>query len=310
MEIVTEKRKTRGRFVRNMLLIVLTVIILFFLIVQIIPVKKNESNTILREGGKPDVIAHRGGAGIAPENTLEAFKLSDSLGVDMLEFDVRLSKDGQVVVMHDETIDRTTNGEGKISEYSVEELKSFDAGYHFVGPDGSFPYRGKGVTIPTLTEVFESYSHLPMVIEIKENDTKLTEKFADIIFQYGMEDKVIIASFYDEIANYFYDITNGEVAISTSSATTKKYVIFQKLFLGNIIPLKEQALQLPTHSSIFDLTTKKLIDAAHERNIAVQYWTINDLDMVEYLLEQGADGIMTDYPNKVIHLLRQKGVDK
>ncbi|OEH94086.1 glycerophosphodiester phosphodiesterase [Bacillus solimangrovi] len=310
MEVVVQKGKKRTKFTKS-ILIGLISFILLFIIINFIPVKKHDDNDFIRIGSSsPDIIAHRGGAGIAPENTLEAFTLSESLGVDILEFDVRLSKDGQVIVIHDESIDRTTNGKGNVSDYTIEKLKSFDAGYQFVGPDGSYPYRGKGITIPLLTEVLESFDHMPMVIELKENDTELADKFADIINHYNMENKVIVSSFYDEIANYFYDITNGRVAISTASKTTKNFVILNELFLGNIYPLKEKAMQLPTHSSIFDLTTKRLIDSAHERNIAVQYWTINDTDMMEFLLEQGADGIMTDYPNKAIHLLRQKGVDE
>ncbi|MEI5907034.1 glycerophosphodiester phosphodiesterase [Bacillus spongiae] len=306
MEIVTNTEKRKRRWPRR-ILVGLFAIILLFILIQILPVKTHSNNPFLRSEEAPLIIAHRGGGGIAPENTLTAFALSDSLGVDVLEFDVQLSKDDQVVLMHDKNIDRTTNGKGNVSDFTVKELQALDAGYHFVGPEGDFPYRGQGVTIPTVSEVFEQFGHLPMVIEMKANDPKLADKLSEIIYEYNMVEKVLIVSFYDEVSEYFYEKTNGEVAISTSGGVSENFVILHKLFLGNLYPLKEKALQLPTQSSIFDLSTKRLIDAAHERNMAIHYWTINDVDEMNYLFEQGADGIMTDYPNIALYFLQQKG---
>ncbi|WP_335872780.1 glycerophosphodiester phosphodiesterase [Bacillus sp. 2205SS5-2] len=306
MEIVTRTEKPRARR-RKWALVGVISLTLVVMIVQLIPVKKVKDNPFIRTEESPLIIAHRGGAGIAPENTISAFELSEKLGVDILEFDVRLSKDGEVVVFHDERVDRTTNGKGRISEYTLKELQSFDAGYDFVGSEGDFPFRGKGVNIPSIADVLNQFGHMPMVIELKENDELLADQVSEMLNRFNLKDNVLIVSFYDEISNYFYEKNNGEIGMSTPSNISRNFILLHKFFLGNLYPLKEKALQLPTQSGVLDLTTKRLIADAHERNIAVHYWTINDIEMMKYVFEQGADGIMTDYPNKALHLLQQKG---
>ena len=106
--------------------------------------------------GSPLLIAHRGGAGLAPENTLAAFKNAvDSWGTDMLEMDVRSTKDGEMVVVHDATVDRTTDGTGRVSDLAYAQLQDLDAGFKFEGPEGNPPFRGRGVKIPRFEEVLE-----------------------------------------------------------------------------------------------------------------------------------------------------------
>ena len=114
------------------------------------------------------VVAHRGAAAAAPENTMESFRLAVDMGADALELDVQLTADGKVAVMHDDTVERTTNLTGSIASMTMKQLRTADAGYRFAAPDGSFPYRGKGLKVPTLAEVIKWLPDgVGLVVEIK-----------------------------------------------------------------------------------------------------------------------------------------------
>src|SRR5699024_4611846 len=116
------------------------------------------------------VIAHRGGRGLAPEGTLTAFDQAVSLGVDVLEFDTHLTKDGHLVVIHDDTVDRTTNGTGKVNELTLEEVQNLDAGYSFTDEEDEYVFRDQGVYIPTVEEVFQKYPNMRHLIELKDTN--------------------------------------------------------------------------------------------------------------------------------------------
>lgn len=291
----------------NISAVILITALLFFVIIQFIPVTQTENQTFLKKGNRPLIIAHQGGAGMAPGNTMAAFSLSEKLGVDMLEMDVHLSKDGEVIVIHDDTVDRTTNGTGAVKDMTLNELQKLDAGYHFIGPDGSYPYRNKGITIPSMDEIFNAFPGYPMAIELKTDDPALADKMADLIRKHNMSDKVIIASFYDDALEYFIEATDGTVPVSPAQGATRKFVIAHKLYSDRIIPMeKYTAVQIPMEASGLDLASERLAESLHKRGIAVQYWTINDEDSVRRLVEIGADGIMTDHPNIVKKVLDQE----
>ncbi|MGG4490896.1 glycerophosphodiester phosphodiesterase [Metabacillus idriensis] len=306
MEIVpqsVQKKRTKLKFTSALLI----TLILFITILSFIPVQPVEKQAFLKKGKRPLIIAHQGGDGMAPGNTMAAFSLSEKLEVDMLEMDVHLSKDGEVVVIHDDTVDRTTNGTGTVKDMTLQQLKQLDAGYHFVGPDGTRPYRNKGVTIPTMDEIFTAFPGYPMTIELKTEDSLLADKMAGLIQKHNMTDKVIIASFYDEVLNYFIEASEGKIPVSSPSEATRNFVLAHKLFVDSLIPMnKYTAVQIPMRASGLDLTAERIIKSLHKRNIAVQYWTINDEDSVRKLVEIGADGIMTDHPNIVKKVLDQE----
>ena len=148
------------------------------------------------DAGRPLVIAHRGGAGLWPENTLYAFERAAALGVDVIETDVRVTADGELVVFHDEGVERTTDGAGRVGSLTLAELKRLDAAYRF-SPDGgrSFPLRGSGVTIPTLREVFTSLPRMRFNIEPKHAAPSLAVPLCRLIREHGMADRVLVASF-------------------------------------------------------------------------------------------------------------------
>ena len=275
-----------------------------------------------------DVIAHRGGRGIAPENTLFAFETSEQLGVDVLEMDIHLTKDHEIVVIHDDTIDRTTNGEGAVSEISLKKLKGFDAAYYF-SPDSDYnnprdfelrekvedtneiyPYRGKGITIPTLYDVFSKFPIKRMIIEIKPNKGDIIEPFCDLISDFHKEDQIIVGSFHGDILDQFRNTCPG-IATSASPGEVLRFFFSDKIFLAGTISPDYIALQIPPGMKKrlfgilpkFAVTTSSLVDSAHQKRLIVQVWTVNDPDEMKKMIELGVDGIMTDYPDRLLKFL-------
>ena len=148
---------------------------------------------------RPLVMAHQGGNGLWPDNTLYAFERAAAMGVDVLEMDLHSTADGVLVVMHDDTVDRTTDGSGPIQSLTLEEIKALDAGYRWSADEGqTFPFRGQGITVPTLEEVFAAFPDVALNIEIKQAEPSLVEPFCQLIRAYGMGERVLVASFHQE----------------------------------------------------------------------------------------------------------------
>ena len=233
---------------------------------------------------KPYIIAHRGASGIAPENTMASFKKSIKQRADGIELDVHLSKDNIPVVIHDETLNRTTNGSGYVKDCFFEELTKFDAGSHF---DESFANQ----KIPSLKEVLELSSELKIInIELKNNKIYyqgLEEKVLDLIREFGIEDKVIISSFNHYSIKKLSELKTGlELAILYKSWIYEPWVYANRLKINNIHP---------HHLAI----NEEIISKCNERNIRVNAYGTNKREEIENLVKSRADMIICDYPGKV-----------
>jgi glycerophosphoryl diester phosphodiesterase len=251
----------------------------------------------------PLVIAHQGGDDIWPGNTMFAFQNAVDLGVDVLEMDLHITNDGILVLMHDETVDRTTDGSGEIEAMTLDQLKQLDAGHTWTRDDGeTFPFRGQGVTVPTLEEVFAEFPHMRMTIEIKKTNTSMAKPFCGLIRQYGMEDKVLVASFHDERMKEFR-AECPEIATSSARQETTVFVLLTKAFLGGFYSPQFFSLQVPRESSGITVMTKSFVKAANARNLAVEPWTINDEETMRLFIEWGVDGIITDRPDLMLKVL-------
>ncbi len=266
-----------------------------------------------RTGGRPLVIAHAGGLGLHPENTLEAFAASAALGCDMLEMDVRLSKDGVLVTHHDATVTRTSNGTGAVADHTLAELKELNFGQRFRDTAGGQPYLKHPARLATLEEVFQLHGRLPMTIEIKDRGEvgrRAGETLAALISKYEMTDRVVVACFDDATLAAFRGVAGHAVATSSARAETRNFVLLNLLRLDRLWRGGVVAAQIPSHAqeaSGIDLTQPRLIRAAHARNMAVHYWTVNDTADMRRLIDLGADGLMTDYPDRLLAVLRQMG---
>lgn len=249
------------------------------------------------------VIAHQGGDGLWPGDTFFAFQNAASLGVDVLEMDLHITKDNALVLIHDETVNRTTNGSGTVEELTLEEIKRLDAGYHWSPDDGkTFPFRGQGITIPTLEEVFQTFPNHRMVIEIKKTERSMAAPFCALIRQYGMQNRVLVASFHDERMTEFRAVC-PEVATSAARQETTTFVLLSKVFLGGLAIPAYQSLQVPEQSSGIRVLTDQFIRAAHRQNLKVEPWTIDDPAQMQQYIEWGIDGIITDRPDLLLKVL-------
>ncbi|RDW16630.1 glycerophosphodiester phosphodiesterase [Oceanobacillus chungangensis] len=285
-------------------------IIAIWLIIYLFPVTENKALHKFNRD-KPLVIAHGGGNDLAPSNTLAAFTNAYALGVDVIEFDIHMTEDGHLVSIHDPTVDRTTNGTGRVNEMKLAEIQSLDAAANFQNLDGEYSYRGKGVYIPTVNDIFAIINDPDMLytIEIKDsNDPKLyrdmCQSLWSVIQDYGLEENVIIASFDQEIVDMVTDVSGGKALVSGGRQEITKFVVFHKLFLNGLYKQNVHALQIPTEDSNINLQDRKLIRGAEHRGMDVHYWTINDKETMQELINLGADGIMTDRPDLLIDLLK------
>ena len=255
------------------------------------------------DSNHPLVIAHQGGDGIWPGNTLFAFQNAADLGADVLEMDLHITSDGVLVLMHDETVDRTTDGAGEIEAMTLDELKQLDAGYDWSPDEGaSFPFRGQGITVPTLEEVFTAFPEYRMTIEIKKTNTSMAKPFCEAIRANNMEDKTLVASFHDERLKEFR-AECPEVATSSAKNETTVFVLLTKAFLGGFYSPKFYSLQVPEESGGITVMTESFVRAAHARNLAVEPWTINDEETMRKFIDWGVDGIITDRPDIMLTVL-------
>lgn len=261
----------------------------------------------------PVILAHGGAAGHAPTNTLEAFRVALEQGADILELDVHMTKDGIVVVNHDDTIDRLTDGSGYVKDMTLDELRQYDFGYMFTTDGGTtYPFRGQGITIPTLEDVFSTFPGVRVNIEIKQSDPPMEEAVWALVQKYGMEDKVLINSFDGAPVKRWLALTGGRTAIGGSQSHMYEFAAFHLTYLDRLYHPKVDAFQLPTDRNVgpvnIKLDTPRLLATAHRLGIKVHYWTINDKETMRRLLEMGADGIITDYPDRAMEVMQELGL--
>jgi glycerophosphoryl diester phosphodiesterase len=259
---------------------------------------------------RPLVIAHQGGDGVWPGDTMFAFENAVQIGADVLEMDAHITKDRQIVLMHDEKVDRTTDGTGLIEDLTLEEIEALDAAYKWSTDDGkTFPYRGQGIQVPTLDELFQTFPQMRYVIEIKLTQNPIDQPLCELIRRHNMQEKVVIASFHDEAMQNFRT-TCPEVATSASRGEVTAFVLLGKVFLsGWIIPQYESLHPPydPEESMNIPIMTKRFIREAHAKNIAVEPWTVNDPVLMKQYIEWGVDGIMTDRPDLMLDVLQEMG---
>lgn len=253
----------------------------------------------------PLVIAHAddSGSGLWPGNTLTFLDGVAGLGVDVLEMDIHLTRDGVIVLMHDNTVDRTTNGSGAISALTLAELQALEVGDNWSNDDGqTYPYQGQGLKVPTLAEVFERFPTYPINLEIKEATPSLVVPLCVLIREHHKENQVIVASAHDSAMRELR-ATCPEVATAPSADQVRTFVYLHFVGLTGIISPDYQAFQVPERSSNITVVTPSFVAAAHQRNVQIHIWTINDPADMQRFISMGVDGIMTDRPDVLMDLL-------
>jgi glycerophosphoryl diester phosphodiesterase len=242
------------------------------------------------------VIGHRGNRAHTPENTLESLREAVALGVDAVEFDLRVSRDRVLVVMHDETLDRTTDGSGPIAAHTTAELKRVDAGARFTPDDGrTFPWRGRGVTVSTFDEIVEALPRgLPLIIELKT--PAATELVRVAIRRHGIAQRVIVAGFDPHSTR---PLRGGGFALGASTPDVIGVVLPALLGL-RLGPQRFQALCIPQRWHGIPVPIAALVRALRGSGTATHVWTINDPAVAQRLWRDGVQGILSDDPGAML----------
>ncbi len=246
----------------------------------------------------PVVVAHRGDSRHYPENTLEAFASAVQMGVDVIETDVHLSRDGYLVIWHDPTLERNTNGSGRIEDHTLQELKELDAGYTF-SPDGgkSFPFRGTGIRLATLEEALTAFPHQRFNVDMKSRNPAIVDAFIDVIRRTHAEKRVIAASFAVQTLRRIRRKA-PDIQSSLAQAEVIRYLLRFRLGLlpRRLHPTLPTVFQVPTGAGPITLITPRFVKAMHQRGAIIQVWTINEREEMIRLLDMGVDSVMTDDP--------------
>ncbi|HEX2452323.1 MAG TPA: glycerophosphodiester phosphodiesterase [Vicinamibacterales bacterium] len=255
---------------------------------------------------RPLVYAHRGGAALRPENTIAAFDHGMSLGADGLEFDVHLSRDGVVVVHHDDTLERTTNGRGRLRDHTADELARLDAGYQFrsADPDRAslFPFRGSGIGVPTLREVLRRYQQARLIIELKVNEPELAERSLREVREAGALERVSFGAFGWRV---LHAVREREPGIKTGAAREEtRWALYRSWVAWPLGRTAYSEFQVPERAGSTTIVTPRFIAHAHRAGLPVKVWTVNDEADMRRLLAWGVDGLISDRPDIAARAVR------
>ncbi len=250
--------------------------------------------------GAPLLVAHRGGSGLAPENTLAAFRSArDDWAADMIELDIHLTADGHVVVIHDPNVDRTTDGTGPVAAKTLAELRALDAGYRFTPDDGaSFPFRGRGVRIPTLEEVLEALPAMRFTVEVKAGAVQ--RPFFELARRLGAVERIVAAGFGAAERTLFREWPG---AVSASMEQVRRFYALHRLRLGATWAPPVDVFQVPERTGRLLICSPRFVREAHAHGIAVQVWTVDDPVAMERLFDAGVDGIQSDHPDRLARVM-------
>ncbi|MBR2974156.1 MAG: hypothetical protein IKC47_00220 [Clostridia bacterium] len=321
---------------------VLAAILLFMVTINLIPPKKNVDTNpfVVQEGALPMLAAHRGGGDCNPENTMLAFREAvNTYHVDIIESDLYLTKDGYLVYNHDAYVDETCNVNGDVSiaevkalcqttsnrhyieDMTLAQLQTYNFGYYFTNSNGDRIYKDEtnladtGLQIATIEQLFEEFytsnPNLLFIVEIKnegERGFEACKILYETLQRYpNYMDQIVVGTFHDEIETELKD-KYPSLMRGAPMGTAAKFLVTQMLGVNLFDNGDFACLQIPMEYDVgitLNLAKSNYIRRAHRRNVAVQYWTINDADEMRMLIELGCDCIMTDNPALLNQVLEE-----
>jgi glycerophosphoryl diester phosphodiesterase len=248
---------------------------------------------------RPLVFAHRGGRALGPENTLVALDIGFAAGADGAEFDVQLSADGQVVVMHDTTLDRTTNATGPVAGRTITELAAIDATLRY-GIDLEHDWAGQRGAVPTLDEVLTRYPGRPLIIEMKGEDPALGSAVVECVRRADAGGRVCLGSFS---ARVLAAARHAGPEVPTSASRDESLRALQRSWLylsPGRVPYR--ALQVPEYAGRIRVASPRFVRAVHRSGCALQVWTVNEVVDMRRLLAYGVDGLISDRPDLAVRV--------
>ena len=253
-------------------------------------------------------IAHRGGACLYPENTIHAFRQSiETHGAHMIETDVHMTADEEVVVFHDERLERTTNGRGFIRDSSWFDVKTLDAGYRFSpNDDGAYPFRSCGHHIPRFEDVLTQFPDAKFNVDLKARDPRLVTEVAKIIKSMAAESRVCVGSKYDEIGEYLVDALPESVHFYPKQALME----CMGAIMGGLRPADSPytILDIPFRYQGLELVSPDMLDLTNAAGLWVNVWTVDEEPEMLRLVKMGVGGIMTDRPDRLTAVLNRSSL--
>lgn len=249
----------------------------------------------------PIAMAHRGSGLLWPENTMVAFQGAVDLGYRYLETDLQITRDGVLVTIHDDTVDRTTDGTGLVSDYSLEELRAIDAGYRFER-EGGCPHRGQGIQVPTLEELAVTYPAGVLAVDLKSDGMEAA--LVDLIRRLDLWDRVIVGSFSGSRLRRFRALVDRPVATSAGPSEIVRFLAAARARM----PYRPRAdsFQVPVRDRGITIVSAQTVRAARRLGVPLIVWTVNHLAEMEGLLDLGVDGLITDRPDLLRTLLAER----
>lgn len=256
-------------------------------------------------GSPLKVIGHRGAAAAAPENTLPSFRHAVRVGADAVELDLHVCGSGELVVIHDPLVDRTTDARGAVADMSLGELRALDAGYRFTPNRGrTFPFRGRGVTVPTLAEVLEEIGKLPVVAEVKS--ATAGEALGDLLERHPAAKRILVGGFSPRAVEAARASARWTCAYTDE---LRPYVLLGKVGLAGLAVPPVDAAMVPPRWRGVRVATPRFVRRAHRDGLGVFVWTVNDPGEARRLLAWGVDGLVTDAPARIRRLLDERAAN-
>ena len=252
--------------------------------------------------GRPRVFAHRGACGRRPENTMESFREGLDAGAELLELDVHASRDGGIVVFHDATLERTTDGKGRIQDLTLAELAALDAGHGFEDEHGGHPFRGSGIRVPTLEQVLREFPDTPLNIEVKQASPPIEAAVMDVVDRHSARERVLMAAAEHAIMTRLRAVCDGTL----TSSSADDVLAFVEHGRDDDYRHPGDALQVPPWFGDIELVTSEFVEIAHARGVEVHVWTINEEAEIHRLLDLGVDGVMSDFPERLVSVVRER----
>ncbi|WGL16235.1 glycerophosphodiester phosphodiesterase [Microbulbifer bruguierae] len=250
------------------------------------------------------MIAHgdESGCGLYPGNTLFYLRKMLELGVDALELDLNLTADGHLILMHDPTLERTTNGCGPVRVHTLSQLRELNAAYHWSRDGENYPYRDRPLPIATIDEVFAAIPEAPLIIELKNNDAEAARAMSRAIRKAGRDDRVIVSSFHHRVIREFRRLSPS---VKTGATMPEALMLYLGQWAGiaKFLPCDYQTMQLPTRYCGLDVCSPRFIAAARRRGLHLSVWTVDDPEQMKHYIDLGIDGIVTNRPDRLLKLL-------
>jgi glycerophosphoryl diester phosphodiesterase len=265
-------------------------------------------NTDFFRPAPPRVFGHRGSAGTHPENTLESFRAAVAAGVQCLEFDIHMTRDGEVVVAHDNHLGRMCGLERRIPEMTYAQLANADAGRMFTLDGATFPFRDKGIRVPRLVEVLAAFPKLRMIVEVKQIAPSVVEAMLEVIERAGMRRNVLVASEHQEPLDEVRKLA-PEIPTNFSYLESGQFI---QAMVGRDANYRApgDAVQIPHRHESWELVTRESVDFAHRVGVEVHVWTVNEEAEMSELLDMGVDGLISDYPHRALDVVSKRAAHR